>query len=359
MDGHFHAEKDLAYANSEFTPHYEDAPAAIDEREARDKITQDTFVGAIEALRKNQVAELPNLADSLDQQGQRTKGLTDLFNLDSHRVFLSPDFISTGEKAELPDRVSFTPQPTLRLGREDSYQDVFFGNLEIACFNTGASRTSQIAVKPIKDQGFTEERLLHEAAMYQYMQRIGVPTVELAGVMLFDNPQEGIKGFVVTEFDPELTTLDTFPWHKFSDDEKINQLMYGVDSLALLNSYLLFHGDGEFKNIGVTDSGASIKMVDLEYGSALAGEQDNVKLIAQRMSHDFACLTLSVQKYILPTFRRDTATNDVERFNILHNLVYEPYLQRIIQLQSDHLAVLRNAYDIVIEQKARQATGEW
>lgn len=337
-----------------------------EKRRMQDIVAQQEFMGFVEGLRVQHVAPLPDLSELLDHETKRTSGLDVPLDGDNDRAFLSSSFYEYVEHDKFPNRLFFRPQPLMRLGRENSYQQVFFGNLNAQWFHGAEQANVQIAVKPIplrgnnpEDSMLGEERLLHEVAMYQYLGKLGIPTLEVLGVCLLKGSRNGLEGFAITRFDPDIVTMDNLPWGSMEPKDVNEAIGQVTDTLALLHSNLIFHGDPEFKNIAVGEASKSITVVDVERAKSGLIIPDNVKRIGLNMSMDFTDVEKSMGEFIfskLPEGERPK--DDIERFNILHNFVFEPYFERLVHLDSPYLDTLAKAYELMVDYKASMARGE-
>lgn len=336
------------------------SPELDGRRYERDIANQQEFISFIEGVRPDRIAVLPDLSEFLDHEGKRTNNLQEHFLKDYDRAYLSQSFMDRVQSNRFPDRVDFLPHPTLRLGRENSQQQVFFGSLVGRWFHEAEDKPIQVAVKPIASGSIAEDKALHELALYQHMEQEGLPTLNVLGAGIFREPRNDIVGFIISEFEPDMITLDTLNWNKMEVTEVIYNIERVIETLALLHSRLLFHGDSEFKNVGIGEAGESLRIVDMEWGTSVAAGDGNIDMVSRQLSADFSCVARSFDEFI---FRDDTEVggvrNDVDRFNLLHNLFYEPYFERLMHMNSPYIDVLAKAYEDVLKQKERQAKGEW
>lgn len=331
-----------------------------EKRAEHDSFTQAFFQEMIAGIRKHRVREMPNLSHQLDRTGRRTVNL-EQFLASPEGIYLATDTFIPKTSTGLPDRVSFRPNDILRLGRENSRQQVFFGTLDYSWFATGETGSQQLAVKPILNTSSGMDRMLHEVAMYQRIQRLGIPTIDVNGVALLEKPVQGLSGFVVSKFNPEITTMDTFNWREMPIEQRIERLMPAIDTITTLHGNLLFHGDAEFKNIAVKTALGSVVIVDTEWGCNLEDSADDVMKVAQNMSHDLTSLSTSIDTFVLgpKSERLFGPKNDIERFDFLHACLFTPYYDVLLHSGSPHLGILSKAFQVVMDQKARQSRGEW
>jgi hypothetical protein len=323
-----------------------------------DIANQQEFIGFIESVRPDKLHVLPDLTTLLDHETQRSTGIEVALDGDTDRIFLSDEFAEKLDARRFPDRVEFQPHPLLRIGRDNSRQQVFFGKLTGRWFHEATEASKQLAVKPIPNRFIAKQQVLHEAAMYQYAASQGLPTLNVLGiVMIAEQPRE-VAGYLLTEFEPDFITLDNLDWSTIGEEEASAAVSSALDSLAALHSHLLFHGDAEFKNIGIGEAEDAFRLVDFEFGASAQAIPENIARIAQFISADFSGIGKSFDEYVL-RYAEEKPKNDIDRFNIHHNALYEPYIERILQSNSEHLDVLAKAYQVVINQKEAQARGEW
>lgn len=326
-------------------------------QQEQDLAVQQAFVDLVSSIRKNNVDLLPNLVDDLDHKGGINMGLQD--KIGASGIFLGQDFGQAIGDSQLPDRLDFLPQDMLRLGKEASQHKVFFGRLNATWFNGAKSTSIQLAVKPIRNSGISKAHLLHEVAMYQHLSKLGLPTLNIMGLALLDEPTAGVAGFVMTAAEPDLRMLDTLDWANMSQAEAWHYAGRATDQEALLAAHLIFHGDAEFKNVAIGTSRVAMHVVDLEYASSLRDTPEDTRKITQRLSQDFSSIGQSVGSFIftnMPTTEKPT--NDIARFELMHNYLYVPFLEKLVHQDTPHLDVLAAAYDGMVKQKLAFARGE-
>lgn len=329
------------------------------ERKLLDIAAQQEFIGVIDKFRPNTITKLPDLSEHLDQETRRTTGLDTLLDGKGDRVFLAPGFFEYLEDNRMPNRLSFKPKPLLRMGKEDSAHQVFFGNIRAWWFQEATQQNMQVAIKPIPDTDMGREHLFQEASIYQLLAKLDIPTLEVFGVAMLEKPRHNISGFVITHFNPEIITLDSLPWGHMQEEERWEYVDLAIDTLAILHSELLFHGDPAFKNIALGEAKQSFTVVDLEWGTCGRGIADNVHRIQQMMANDLSVLTQSIEDRVIKYLPIDQKPqDDIEKFNILRDKVYEQYFERLVHIDSPYLDVLTKAYEMMIEKKAQMARGE-
>jgi hypothetical protein len=328
----------------------------------QDLVNQQIFTGFIERIRKPEALPLPDLTPYLAHEGRETTDLAVHLDGPGDRVFLSDSFYRYVEHDVFPDRLSFDAQPVLRMGREDSRRQVFFGALRAKWFNSAESEARQIAVTPFPDDetsSITRALTFHEVAMYQHLGKLGIPTLEVLGVSVFEKAKSNIGGFVVTRLVPDLTTLDTLEWDNMAEDETEQYLGMALDTVAMLNSELAFHGDPRFKNICFGEAKNNIIVADLEFGTSALDVPENIATLCKCMAREFTLIRESVNNYIIGSLPRDQRPrDDIERFEFMHNRVYEPYFERLVHIGGPYIDVLTKAYDLFIRQQEASARGD-
>jgi hypothetical protein len=327
-----------------------------------DLVNQQVFTGFIERIRKADALPLRDLTPYLAHDGRPSTNLAVHFEGPGDSVFLSDNFYQYVEHDAFPDRLSFDAQPVLRMGREDSRRQVFFGALRAKWFNSGEAEVRQIAVTPFPDDessSITRALTFHEVAMYQHLGKLGIPTLEVLGVSVFEKAKSNIGGFVVTRLVPDLTTLDTLEWDQMSNDETEQYLGIALDTIAMLNSELAFHGDPQFKNICFGEAKNNIIVADLEFGTSALDVPENISALCKCMAREFSLIRASVNDFIIGRMPRDQRPqDDIQHFEFMHNKVYEPYFERLVHIGSPYIDVLTKAYDLFIRQQEASARGD-
>ena len=345
--------------------HFEQAPEVLPDQE-RLPLTpiQAAFLERLATLRDSSVGPLPDFTEYLTHYGRipshdPTSGT--LAGMCLSRVDLQP-FAEAGEVT--PNSFTFDAQPTLELGRENSWRKVFFGQMHMESRSGTIDKSVQVAVKRFpKDE---IHYAVQEAAMLQYLQQQGVPALEVIGLLMHEEAEEpGV--YLLTRFTQEVISLDNPDWSKLSPKEMQDQLRAVRNTLVTLHQGLVFHGDAEFKNIGVGERDGSIVVFDVERAVSLRdavsqeeGAEGEVPIrLIQAMSADFSSVQKSLRKYVYPNLPEDhRPKNDKERFEYELNHILEPYHMALMESDSPYKSALDRAYRTVLERKHREVMGE-
>jgi hypothetical protein len=320
---------------------------------------QQEFIGLIDHVRESTVLDLPDLSAMVDHQGGTTRGVEEVLATPNDRVFLSPKFYEFIGDTALPDRLSFATQDILGVGKGDSQHQVFFGLMQGQHLDARPDFNGHIVAKPIKSTPSVKARLFHEVAMYQHIANEGLPTLDVLGVALFDSPREKLAGFVMTTYDRDIDMLDSLDWAKMDPETAWDYVGKALEYEALLVDRLLFHGDPEFKNIAIGTKEDALKVVDLESTASLRDCSDEVDRIKTFLSSDLAQIALSVDRFVFKYLPEDQQPkNDMDRFDILHKRVYEPFYERLQRHDGEHLDILSEAYERMVKSKLAMARGE-
>lgn len=259
------------------------------------------------------------------------------------------------------DNQVFFNKPPHRLGRENSHNKVFFGLLLANGTGVEAPIGLDVAVKtkPIEKVS----ALLGEVAMFQYLQSIGIPTFRPYALL---RTNDNIH--FLTETQQNVDTMDTIEWKSLDLPERWVQMDYAIQTLALLHSNMLFHGDSEFKNIAFGDLG-DIVVVDPELMVScielaemyLHGSDERIRKsafirIKQCMGSDFSDLTNSIED----TFFRGLPDNErpgskAALFKELKRHVYNPYRAALYESDSPYRQVLLDAFDVLLHERKEQS----
>ncbi len=314
----------------------------------------------LKLARPSDIWHMPDLSSRLDMTGGITTGIDSELDSLGKTVLFSAEMLDVLSKKRFPDRISFHEQPLMRMGREDSFREVFFGQINQQWFHEATVQQLEIAVKPVPRDKIERQKLFHEVAMCQHAASVGLPTFE---ILAFIKNQNAISadepyGFIVTKYEPDVTTIDGLSWQDMTEEEAREKLEAAVETLALLHSNYLFHDDLAFRNVATTSGGLYPKIIDLERGGCLVGEKGNIMKISRFMSKDFSALAQSID-----TELRDFFTNDrglevpTERYDFMFRNVFEPYYERMLQLGAGNEPTLLKAYENVVCRRHDEARG--
>lgn len=325
---------------------------------------QQLFSQWLSLVRKNEIYSLPDFSEQIGHEGYISNGFEHSLQIGFHASeYLQMSWDSSLHQRP-PCRLSFDAQPLLRVGREDSRRNVFFGSLRQEWFD-GYVETTQVAVKPFPED--VRDTAMHELAMYQYLSKRGIPTLEVLGVFAVPVKREShISLYMLSRFRPGITTLDNLVWQRMDQQEAWNTIgQLAVPSLVALHAStpaesepdLLFHGDTNLRNIAYTDVGKTV-IVDVERtvsAARLVHPSYPADRLPKLMNQDFRDLTNSANKAII----NGQGLSDTEKFDIDYQHIYLPYYEQVAKSNSPYKAALLRAWDVVVDQVVRQATGNW
>jgi hypothetical protein len=311
-------------------------------------------------LAASDVHPLPALADDLNHNGK-------YFRSD---VQLEPGFyLDAGAfgKSHRPRAFEFQVQHGNRIGREDSHNHVFFGKLW-ATMENGSEEHIQVGTKPLPKA--RREGLIGEMAAFQYLGSLALPTFKPAALLVTNNDYD----FIMTHFDGPVATMDTVDWRQVPQHELWYELRPAIDTLTMLHSKALFHGDLRFRNIAFNERGETV-IVDPELMvsaknafSTLEGagmdELDDEQARALRdivglMRGDFSELEKSVEQSILRRVpKRQRPRTSEERYKAYKEHLYEPYRAELLKMGDTTGQTLLRAYSAMLMDKKRMAQRE-
>ncbi len=162
-------------------------------------------------------------------------------------------------KHQLPHAMEFSDRPLSEIGRSDSHNLVFFGDLDWRNYGRNPDFIARVAVKPML-KVVNERRALHEYTIGHYVAGMGIDTVKHFGII---RSRSGL--FMLSHFRPELRTLDQKNWEGLSNEETDQTVKRGLESLVALHSVGVFHGDAALKNLTDQPDRKKVGVVDLEY----------------------------------------------------------------------------------------------
>lgn len=260
---------------------------------------------------------------------------------------------------------AFQPRPGHRLGREQSHNVVFFGQLVLARELGNESISVAVKSREHKDG----RALAGELALFQRLGRVGLKTFNPVGLLHGDEAQH-----LLTEFDGPVTTMDVIEWKDLTLDEAWCEVKKAVDTMALLHSNMLFHGDLEFRNVAFNQSNETV-IVDPELmvsgeqlfeplfdaGMVLETEEQHqaeTQLVRQ-VSREFSAVCKSIDEMILPLYPRDQRPRTPEqRLKAYKKHLFEPYKDRLRDENTPTRPVLLRVYDQVVALKKQFAKEE-
>lgn len=335
------------------------AVAYLESAQLRDLTNQQVFLSSIEEIRSEDVKPLPDLTPFLNHEGVYTKGLDVQF--EGGQVFLGGNFSKYANDEAFPDSLAFKVQSILRIDKEDSKRHVFFGALQAHRNNQLPSIARQVAVTPIVGTEALKDMALHEIGMYQYLGKLGISTLDVVGVALFDLPEaaaerEEIRGFMVTEFEPDLMTMNGLPWKTMSAEEQQQYLDVIADMLATLHSELVFHRDTKFKNFSFGEAQGNFVVSDLEFSLSLKDRAESIGEIARMIKSDFGFVCGGIKENIFPGLARDQRPKGhAGTFEYMREHLFKQYYRRLLEIDGQYLDVLLKAYEVFENQQRAEA----
>jgi len=241
----------------------------------------------------------------------------------SNTFFLKPEFMrDLGLDHYALRSARFTDRPDWRVGREDSTQQVFFGELELTTDIglDGKSRTIPIAIKPYI---LAKKAAIHEfVALDLINEHKNMESFHPIGFWA----QDSSNIFLLTRFENEVKTLDNINWMLNGTDmlnehfEPFAALRACAKILAFMHSQGFVHRDAQIKNMGIDSHG--IRIVDLTQLRRISlpdfGYDNDSRLM---VLGDFKLLTESVvdRSYL-------SDVNSSKKRQIIESNLVDPYL---------------------------------
>lgn len=251
-----------------------------------------------------------------------------------------------------PTEAAFEVLPLQSIGRENSRNMVFFGNLYL--HNPGGEDEAiNIAVKPLR--GIQNQKAaMHEFAMNEFLASKGIDGPVQIGIM-----RNGDDIYLLSEFEPHIITLDSLDWPSLDEETKKHAINRGIESLVTLHSNGLFHGDAELKNLTMQPERTSIWIHDMELSVSLRDAPDNLYKptgIIAKANQDLQSLAQSLRAYgVIPS-----RLSSLESFQYDMKLVIRPYCELIMKSQEDtpFIRQLKSHLRVIEELFYRAAMGE-
>lgn len=290
---------------------------------------KDQFVESLSNIRSKQVHRLSveNLLNGLNHDGEST---TEVELPHENGLYLEPTLYDDLEsRGQLPQTATFQSNELHSLGREDSRHKVFFGNLSLIDYTSGVNHTMTVAVKPFNlSETDTTSLGIHEYAMYEYLTQAGLETPQPLGLLYEDN-----QLYVLSEFVPEVITLDSLDWPKLDDETIRNVIERGLESLLMLHKIGIFHGDAGFKNLTLQPNINQHWIVDLEMALSIKNSATTTpeKDIIQLVINDLADVIWSLHQYGVI----QEGTSASEAFQTQYEKVLLPYRQLVCSSKED------------------------
>lgn len=306
------------------------------------------------------VRPLPDLSEQLQHTGKYFRIAGDL----EPGLYVDTGHYALRTLIDEPAKLSFQHQPGKRIAREDSHNFVFFGGVWTEPVNSPDGRV-EVAVKLKDNEGIDKsDSILGELAAFQYLGKLALPTFRPAGLLIGGNDIS-----LLTHLDAPVYTMDTVDWPKLTDEERWDELMRPVDTMLMLHTNGLFHGDIYFRNVGFYETGDTV-IVDpelmvsakedmtmlLDAGIMYNEEQKRaLQRVKQLMSKDFSALITSIEANILAYLpKREKPRTGEARLKLYRRHLYEPYKQLLSYSDEPEAKVLLRVYDeMMVDLKGR------
>jgi len=325
------------------------------------------FLNRLRMVNPRVVRPLPDLSTHLNHEGAvvNETNLASRLNVNFSEDVLKP-FAEAGER---PGSVTFQPRRLARMGSERSYRGAFFGVMNLES-EEGRRQSVPVVVKqyPIMGPKDATHNAMQEVTLLDYVKKLGLPTVDLVGVIRNGYPQSGeALMYVITRHYPGLESMDELPWRNLTAAELPDRLHPVIDTLESLHGNLIFSGDLEFKNIGLGEDGGPV-IYDLEHATSardLVGhmtpenEDEVLERLTTLMGRDFDSIAISVDSNVYPNLPEgERPETPMERFTFELNLILEPYHHRIMSGSSRYKDALNRVYNRVLRQRLDAARAQ-
>jgi hypothetical protein len=318
------------------------------------------FLDRLKMIDGRHIRPLPNLADHLNHEGLiwDESDLALRVNVNFSEETLAP----FTEVNDHPNAVTFQPRRLARMGKEKSFRGAFFGVMSLKS-EEGRRQDVPVVVKqyPIGGPDDAVHNAMQEVTMLEYVKKLGLPTVDVVGVIRNGYPRNGMPlMYVITRQRQGLESMDELSWRNLTTVELPDRLHPVLDTLESLHANLLFSGDPKFKNIGLGEDGGPI-IYDLEHARSMRdlvehmtpeNEAEVLERIARLMSRDFSHVLVSVEDMIYPNLPDvEQPVSPMERFTFELNHILEPYHRRIMEGTSAYKGILNLAYNKALQQR--------
>lgn len=325
---------------------------------------QRAFMDYLDAVPARMIRPLPNLAEHANHMGvvEDQAGLAE-------RLFIgvAPDILQPFKAAgERPGDVTFRPSQLAQFGKEKSFRGAFFGVLGMTS-ESGTRHEEEVVVKqyPLGGEHDATHNAIQEVTMLAHVKELGLPTVDVVGVMVNRYPSEGRPiMYVITRHKQGLESMDELSWRGITTADMPDRLHPVLDTLESLHGNLVFSGDPKFKNIGLGEDGKPI-IFDLEHATSarelVAGmNEENQEEVQERlvrlMGIDFSHVAVSLDGIVYSNLpENERPRTPMERFDFELAHVMEPYHLRLMEGNSPYKDVLNQTYNRVLQQRREQA----
>lgn len=294
---------------------------------------QNAFYYDLAAFDPSLLKPLPDMSHEIDHYG----GEDDLPSL-SPGFYMEPTIFSRVVEMLDDSNARFVIKDDLKIGRDDSRHQVFFGDIILDAAHS--SRSLEVAVK---STAATEKEL----AMYQFVRQLGMKTFHPVGFMVMPNGRKHLLTSVMRG----VKSIDSYDWALFDTDEKWDTTGAAVDTMVGFHTELLMSKDLAFRNV-VTGDYREVIYADLELSVSMRGVGDEIidlmhstvpevvkdrdiciNAIAKIMGQDFTDVINSIRTHVfknLPASEKPQTT--MAEFKQLKRHIYGPYEQLLLSL---------------------------
>lgn len=258
------------------------------------------------------------------------------------------------DEQQLPHRMHFQPTQLRAIGRENSRNMVFFGDLSLHSFSSKKDLVVPIAVKPYGNPS-EQDQAMHEYAMNEHLRSLGINGPRQIG-LLIDN---GIL-YNISLFEPEIVTLDSVDWTATSPTTKESLFMRAAETLVLLHANGIFHGDPQLKNFAVQPERNKHWVFDTEYSLSI---RDNGSDIGQ--THGLIANAILDLEILIESMKlhKIIPEDSVTAFEASYHLVLKPYQDTVLKSAHSmpYINELKHYVDVIVDllyMNALQQRGE-
>ncbi len=255
-------------------------------------------------------------------------------------LFIAPSFRDILQTEHFPDRINFEPAHSRGVGKQDSRNNVFFGDLRLVTFNPRTDIAVPVAVKPFL--GFEGRRFLgQELAITRRLGAIGLSSVSPLGVLMSDS-----AAFMLSRFEEQIISLDSVNWQTMNQQEAAKLMRRGLVSLFELHVNNIFHGDAEPRNITIQPDLLKTWHVDLEH--ATIGSTDLDRLLG-----------IKIDLYVFYRGLAKLQGKPLSFSDMVDNIIY-PY-EELVMMTTNRQPVARDIariLPILIKEYQRDFSGE-
>lgn len=305
-----------------------------------------------------QMRRLPDFQQYINHDGDRA-----VFPKPQPAMYLTKTFLQSIEGTpSAVTAIQFKPDDSLKLTREDSRHQVFFGKLQFL----GATVLAQerIAVKAKKAH-------VKELAMYQLMHTLGIKSFKPFGLLVMDNGNTHL----MTKVNQGIKTIDATDWSLLTPDEMWFTARTAVDVMTVLHSQMLFHGDLDFRNVATNDFGKPA-VPDPEFMTSLRNvhnelspmvmtskhpalveiRERNIDTIARKMGIDFTAVTKSIGDHVIGALPSPQQPKEPAAiFRHLERNIYRPYRAQLAETRTPYTDIALAAFDVLHTKRRYQA----